>query len=293
MQHLTLEALARLADEPAEAHEAAHLRDCLACRREVEEMRALTRELAALPPLDPPAGAWAALEAELRAGGLVHDLAPARRVAAFGFGRPALRAAAAAAIFLVGGAAGVALMRQGPATGRVADADPPATRVLTPSVPAGGSMLAAVGPRGDGAAEVSPVERGPVGEPDLVIVTETPPPSSGARLASTGDAAPRRSGASRPAKAPPPEVRRAAAQLADAEVAYLGALQRYAALAGADSTADPIDRLAALERLVAATGAALERAPDNPVVNGYHLAALREREDLRRRIARASEETWF
>ena len=55
---------------------------------------------------------------------------------------------------------------------------------------------------------------------------------------------------------------------------------------------DPQARLDALERLLGATGAALERTPDDPVVNGYHMAALRERDEVRRELARA-QKTWF
>jgi hypothetical protein len=71
MQHLNLEDIARLVDEAPEPAEAAHLRDCLACRRELKEMQAQTRALAALPDVDPPAGAWRGLEAALAAESLI------------------------------------------------------------------------------------------------------------------------------------------------------------------------------------------------------------------------------
>ena len=43
MQHLDLEAIARLVDEAPEPHEAEHLRGCLVCRRELAELRELKR----------------------------------------------------------------------------------------------------------------------------------------------------------------------------------------------------------------------------------------------------------
>ena len=61
----------------------------------------------------------------------------------------------------------------------------------------------------------------------------------------------------------------------------------------ADETEDPRARLAALERLVGATSAALERAPDDAVINGYHMAALRQRDALRRRLATDQQKNWF
>src|SRR6202008_763107 len=109
MPHLSLETLARLVDEAPDAVEAAHVRDCLVCRREMEEMRAQTRALAALPGLRPSPAAWGELERALRTEGLVHDIP--RRVRFTD--RPALRAAAVLAVFLLGGAASLALWGRG------------------------------------------------------------------------------------------------------------------------------------------------------------------------------------
>jgi Tfp pilus assembly protein PilX len=92
--------------------------------------------------------------------------------------------------------------------------------------------------------------------------------------------------------APRAERRReAAAALADAEREYLRALAEYAETASAED-ADPVTRLATLEGLVRSTRYALERAPEDPVINGYHLAAVRERDDLRRQMAQ-TEADWF
>jgi hypothetical protein len=87
-------------------------------------------------------------------------------------------------------------------------------------------------------------------------------------------------------------LRRAQRELAEAEVSYLAALQRYAAVADPASGADPQTRLEALEQMITTTRAALERAPDDPLINGYHLAAVRERDALQRQLATADKD-WF
>jgi len=269
MQHLTLEALARLVDEAPLADEAAHLSSCLACRRELGEMRAQTAALGALDDPEAPAGAWPALEATLRAEGLIVDIPRRVEVARVPLWRRTsfLRAAAAVAIFVAGGAIGMMLRGSGAAP-RVATNEP----TLGPPMVARPPAVAAV-----------PVASGQDGP----LVVESPDPSpNGARMASAtgGETA-----APRPAD---PAVRRARAELAEAEDAWVAALQRYAAIADPSSGADPGTRMAALERMIATTGAALERAPDDPVINGYHMAALRERESLRRDLA-AAEKDWF
>ncbi|HEX2191408.1 MAG TPA: hypothetical protein VHG51_21025, partial [Longimicrobiaceae bacterium] len=80
--------------------------------------------------------------------------------------------------------------------------------------------------------------------------------------------------------------------LREAERDYLVALEAYARAAAAEDE-DPVTRLATLEGLVRATRVALERAPDDPVINGYHLAAMGQRDMMLRQIARSSEETWY
>jgi|GEM_PF-389389 len=315
MRHLTDEALARLVDEPPAPAEAAHLRDCLACRRELEEMREMAGALADLGEMAPPAGAWAALETALRAEGLVRDRPAPVREAAPAAGvislaprmakpwyarRPALRAAAAAALFLLGGSVSWAVLgRPSPAGPGVAEDGPARMNPVYAGrlertrgiVPAAGSRAAAPLP----------------GEETLIYDAPAPRAVPGARLASTGGAAelprtPRRVRTYEPAApveafrgAAPAEgeavVSVAEAELLQAEVAYLAALQRYAR--AADETEDPRARLAALERLVGATSAALERAPDDAVINGYHMAALRQRDALRRRLATDQQKNWF
>ena len=271
MQHLTCEELARLVDEPPLPHEAAHVRDCLVCRRELDEMREQTLTLGALADPALPPGGWAALEAALRDEGLISTAAPAR-AGGWGWteGRPLLRMAAALALFLLGGAAGAALWSNRPG-GRMASVE---TTQGAPVVvhPSAAAPLRVAGP-----AEVAVV-------PGSVQVQGAPVTPSGARLASTG-AAPR------PAPVDP-VVRQAERELAEAEGAYLAALQRYAAIADPASGADPVTRMAALERMISTTREALERNPGDPVINGYHLAAVRERDALSRQLA-AADKDWF
>jgi hypothetical protein len=84
----------------------------------------------------------------------------------------------------------------------------------------------------------------------------------------------------------------AAAQLRTAESDYLSALTRFAELSGHAEEGDPVARLAALESIVATTRAALGRAPADPVINGYHLTAVAQRDALLRQ-ASASGQTWY
>jgi len=271
MQHLTCEDLARLVDEPPLPHEAAHVRDCLVCRRELDEMREQTLALGALDDPELPPGGWAALEAALRAEGLISTAAPARAWARWREGRPLLRMAAALALFLLGGAAGAALWSSRPA-GRMAATEPAR----------GGPVV--VHPSGTAPLLASDPADVPVA-PGSVDVQGAPAVSpSGARLAVNGAAA-------RPAPVDP-VVWQAERELAEAEGAYLAALQRYAAIADPASGADPVTRLAALERMISTTRDALERNPGDPVINGYHLAAVRERDALSRQLA-AADRDWF
>lgn len=94
--------------------------------------------------------------------------------------------------------------------------------------------------------------------------------------------------AARPANTP----EEAAARLRTAESDYLAALARYAELSGRIDEGDPLARLAALESIVATTRAALGRAPADPVINGYHLTAVAQRDALLRQVS-ASGQTWY
>lgn len=84
----------------------------------------------------------------------------------------------------------------------------------------------------------------------------------------------------------------AAARLRTAESDYLAALTRYTELSSRIDEGDPLARLAALESIVATTRAALGRAPADPVINGYHLTAVAQRDALLRQVS-ATGQTWY
>ncbi len=260
MQHLTLEAIARLVDESPDPGEAFHLRECLTCRRELEEMRALTEDLAQLADPEPSPRAWAALESRMVEEGLVRRRAIPPREHAW------LRVAASVSLLVLGGAAGAAIWG------------------------GGGPGLATVEP-----VPLQPVAAAPSPEwvpADVPPVSEDPAPGMARTVAeepTAHPAAPRREsdGGAREARR-----RDAAAALRNAERDYLVALAEYAR-AASEEDADPVTRLATLEGLVRATRYALERAPDDPLINGYHLAAMGQRDAILRQIARSSEETWY
>ncbi len=87
----------------------------------------------------------------------------------------------------------------------------------------------------------------------------------------------------------------AASALAAAEAEYMNALARFARLNYSDDGMDPLSRLAALEGIVLTTRSALREAPADPVINGYHLTALGQRDELLRRIEglESAGDEWF
>ena len=213
MAHLSLETLARLLDEPAEAAEAAHLELCAECRAELEALREQTCDLGDLPDLEPPPDIWPAIAARLREEGLLRDAPRAG-------GANWLRLAASVALFLVGGVAGFTV-RGAPAGDSPAMVD----------VPAGIATVA--------------------------------------------------------------DVDEAARLLEQTRSAYFAALNRYAELAEPVGTGDLMTRAAALEGILLTTGAALDQAPADPVINGYHLSALAQRESTLRQISFDPGEPWY
>lgn len=96
-----------------------------------------------------------------------------------------------------------------------------------------------------------------------------------------------------PSIRPVDDVDGAARALAEAEARYRAALAQYTELAGAEAGTNPIARLSALEDIVLATREALSEAPADPVINGYHLTALAQREATVRQLVRASGSTWY
>lgn len=288
MHHLSLESLARLVDEPAAPEEALHIRDCIACRRELAELRRQTEALATLGRLEPPAEEWIGVRARLLDEGLVRAEVPTHLRL---FRHPGARAAAAVAVLLLGA---FAAARSWSAT-RMEGGTPTASSAerqteLAAAVAWPGSRASEPDPRPQGRTLESATEQTATNHPRL-----RQPGSEGAlrfvsATARTGDEAPRRNprGAREGAAAED-----AARELRETEQAYLAALQRYAALADPASGADPVARLTALEGLISTTREALERAPASPVINGYHLAAVGERDAMLTRIASTSETTWF
>jgi hypothetical protein len=91
----------------------------------------------------------------------------------------------------------------------------------------------------------------------------------------------------------PRTMEEAAAQLRQTEELYLTALTRYAELATQSEAGDPIARLAALQSIVMTTQAALNQAPTDPVINGYHLTALAQRDATLRQVAAATSDRWY
>jgi len=78
-----------------------------------------------------------------------------------------------------------------------------------------------------------------------------------------------------------------------AEALYLEALTRVAQLDDQQAGADPVARLAALEGIASITRSALDQAPADPVLNGYHLTALAQREATIRQIVASQPGRWF
>jgi hypothetical protein len=216
MGHLNAESLARLVDEPARPDEATHLAGCDACRAELHALVTQTRELAALMDLEPDPAALTRLRDRLRREGLIHT---PRRAAPWRSPAPALRAAAALALFIAGGATGLLMRRDAP---------------VDPAAPTG-------------IAQSRPIDR----------------------------------------------VEDAEQALRATEASYLAAMIRYAELTGGGSERDAVARLAALEGIVLTTRAALRQAPADPVINGYHLAAVAQRDAMLREIAADDDDNWF
>jgi anti-sigma factor RsiW len=86
-----------------------HLSGCADCRAVLEDFRALVETGPALEGPEPGEAVWSRIRARLesREGGLADARVPALRLRAFGWGAPALKFAAAAALALVLVAAGV------------------------------------------------------------------------------------------------------------------------------------------------------------------------------------------
>ncbi len=87
----------------------------------------------------------------------------------------------------------------------------------------------------------------------------------------------------------PPE---AATEMEAAEARFAAALDRYM-MTHSSEAPDPAARLAALDNIVLTTAEALNESPADPVINGYHLTAVAQRNELLRQIAAAAGDPVF
>lgn len=272
MSHLSLEMIARLVDEQPTPLDGAHLTACATCRRELEEMRADIATLGELDDIHPSPDAWETIEARLEAEGLLRP-ALSIRPRTRSFYVPLTRAAAVAFIFMGGALAGRAF--GGPA-GVQNSPQSVATTTTTDSNATSGSAANA-----DGAGGLP--ANGATGSPASSTATQP-----NVKLASTGTT-PRNS--ARQGNFNVPEGDAALRSLREAEDKYFSALSRYSEKAGTESN-DPNTRIAALEGIVLTTKAALAQAPTDPVINGYHLTALAQRDAMLKQVRATSPTTW-
>lgn len=73
---------------------------------------------------------------------------------------------------------------------------------------------------------------------------------------------------------------------------FMAALDRYMASSGVEP-ADPAARLAVLDNIVLTTAEALSEAPADPIITGYHMSALAQRNAVLRQLAAGSRQPVF
>lgn len=265
MSHLNPETIARLVEDAPDGAEAAHLAACEECRTQLEAMTEDVHALAMLPDMATAPDQWEALEQRLTAEGLIRT--PVR-----GYASRTLRMGQiAAAIMIFAGGTLAGRMIAAPASQLAAtDAQqtPAETRVPEQQTPAQSFNL----------------------EPQL-----TAAPAGETAPSADAGAAPRpvTLAANTGARRTPATVEQAAQQLRETEAYYLDALTRFAELATQSGAGDPVARLAALQSIILTTQAALNEAPTDPVINGYHLTALAQRDATARQVAAASSERYY
>ncbi len=273
MSHLSVETIARLVDEQPSALDNAHLDACAPCRAELDAMRADVAALAGLGDIAPPAAAWSQIESRLEAEGLLTSrlhIAPARSRSFVVLSR----AAAIALFFLGGTVVGRSMKSDAPQVAQVAQVAQSPSPSPSPS------------PNPDARTDAG-----------VHAPAATPSQSTPVRLAASGDtrsqqsaAAPRstqRNTSTTATDSGDPALR----ALRDAEDKYFSALSKYSEKAGT-VTNDPTARLAALEGIVLTTRAALAQAPTDPVINGYHLTALAQRDAMLKQIRATPATSW-
>ncbi|HEX6640657.1 MAG TPA: hypothetical protein VF215_06065 [Thermoanaerobaculia bacterium] len=289
MWHPSPEELARLVDETPTTAEAEHLAACADCAAELDAMRSEHGALGALPRILPVPTSWEVMRRRLEREHLI------------GAG-PRIRwmpgIAAALALFLTGAVAGVAL-----AGGFDADARSVAVVNETGTAAALYDARLALDSATPQPATTFEVEDVPApatrAQPPVKLASQDPMDLAEDELPSLyGTPAPGPSVApnwqvlaARASNARTPDE--AAGFVRDAETAYLAAMTRLAELTEAQST-DPAVRLATLDGIVVTTAAALERAPADPVINGYYLAARAQRDALLRTVSSSPEQDpWY
>jgi hypothetical protein len=261
MSHLSLETIARLVEDAPNAAESAHLESCVECRTELEAMTEDVHALGMLPDMEAAPDQWPTLEGRLVEEGLIRT-----RAARYGLsGTRMMQIAAALTLFLGGSVAG-----------RMS-AEPEVVTV-TQLVPATQPGETTTQPPATLASETPSAQLETVTEPAPVA----PQPSPNVALAS--NSIPRAAART---------LDEAAEQLRDTEALYLSALTRYAELASQSESGDPVARLAALQSIIMTTQAALSQTPADPVINGYHLTALAQRDATLRQVAAASSDRWY
>lgn len=255
MQHLPTDRLAALADEAPSPEESAHLAHCAECSREVhayESLLAMARaEGDTAGYLEMPLTRWDAISAELRGGARdgVKPTARARRVVI-----PVWAQRAAAAVFLLAGGIAIGRFSAPEAAVSIVRNDPP---VVKPAPKPGPKAPA-------------PVEMAQPKPSDVRVASNAAP--SVDSLIPTSFAS----------------VEEARLWMQRFEVGFQNAAAFVAARDTAGVTpADPQTyraRLAALDRAGRVMRDALRDAPEDPVINGYYLTTLGQREATLRQI---------
>jgi hypothetical protein len=255
-------------DDEHSAAEAAHLESCAECRTQLAAMTEDVHALSMLPDMAAVPDQWDALERRLADEGLIRS----RPHYAAGRGMRMMQIAAAAVLVLGGTIAGrvtapsTVRIVAAPAATPAADAEAPVT-----TEPANGSSA-------DTPASTLAGE-----SPTAPSLVDTPVSRSPVTLAANG-------GYGRTA---PASMDEAAQLLREMEVRYLEALTAYAELALDAEAGDLVARLATLQSIILTTQAALNETPTDPVINGYHLTALAQRDATLRQVAAASSERWY
>ncbi|HSJ08555.1 MAG TPA: hypothetical protein VK928_01550 [Longimicrobiales bacterium] len=265
MSHLSLETIARIVDDGPSVEENRHLDACATCRAELDAMVEDVHALKMLPDVVPTVDRWDELEGMLVDEGL---LITRRRVA--WYNGPHLMQAAAAVVLFLGGTMAGRMMMGTPAPTTIAQPAPSLINATT-------------------SQQQPPAYATTAQDPALLPVDgmqPQPAPASNPNVTLAANGGFSRAGQ-------PRTVEEAAALLRQTEDLYLTALTRYAELATQSQTGDPVARLAALQSIVMTTQAALNQAPTDPVINGYHLTALAQRDAALRQVATTTGDTWY